>query len=301
MLPTAGSVSRAALARLHVGGRGEVVHVQRVAAADQHGALDPLPELTHVARPRLRLQPAPRRRRQREPIAAIDVAERLQEARGENRNVGRTLAQRRQVDGDQVDAIEQILAKFAARHHVRQRAVGRRDDAHVHLAPRARPEHFVGAILQHAQHLHLRGGVEVADLVEEDRPAVRELEAALAIVPRVREGAAHVAEHLAFEERRRDAAEIHFDERPRLTPAVAMDRFRHELLAGAALAGDQHRRIGRGDAPHQLQDAQQPRVFAHQVAEVVFTVQLLARRHALVALRARRARPSAVCTVWRIC
>ena len=107
-------------------------------------------------------------------------------------------------------------------------------------------------------------------------------------MPRVGERAAHVAEHLALEERRRDAAEIHFDERPRLTPAVAMDRFRHQLLAGAALAGDQHRRIGRGDAPHQLQDAQQPRIFAHQVAEVVLAVQLLARRHALVGLRARR-------------
>ena len=85
-----------------------------------------------------------------------------------------------------------------------------------------------------------------------------------------------------------DAAEIDLDERPAGTPAVAMDRFGDELLAGAALAGDQHRRVGRGDASHQLQDAQQPRVLADQVAEVVPPIQLLARRHALVRLRARR-------------
>ena len=123
------------------------------------------------------------------------------------------------------------------------------------LAPLAGSEHLVGTVLQDAQQLDLRRRVEVADLVEEDRAAVGHLEAPLAVGARVGEGAADVAEHLALEQGRRDAAEIHLDERPLRPPAVAMDGVGDQLLAGAALAGDEDGRVGRRDAANQLQDA----------------------------------------------
>ena len=65
--------------------------------------------------------------------------------------------------------------------------------------------------------------------------------------------------------------------------AVAVDGLGDELLAGAALAGDQHRGVGRRDAADQLQDAQHARIAADQVAEVVARVELVAGR-----ARARR-------------
>ena len=46
---------------------------------------------------------------------------------------------------------------------------------------------------------------------------------------------------------------------PALPAAVAVDRLGDQLLAGAALAGDQHRRVGRRDAADDLEDAQQAR------------------------------------------
>ena len=81
-----------------------------------------------------------------------------------------------------------------------------------------------------------------------------------------------------------------------------MDRLGDELLAGAALAGDEHRRVGRRDAADQLQDAQHARIAADEVAEVVARVELVAGQRALVGLRrALAASPSAVCTVCSIC
>jgi hypothetical protein len=54
-------------------------------------------------------------------------------------------------------------------------------------------------------------------------------------------------EHLGFEQVRRDRAAVDGDERLVRPPAVRMDVAGDQLLASAALAHDQHRRIGGGD------------------------------------------------------
>ena len=56
------------------------------------------------------------------------------------------------------------------------------------------------ALLQHAQQLHLRLQVDVADFVEEQRAALGQLEAALAPLVRVGEGALLVAEQLGLDQ-----------------------------------------------------------------------------------------------------
>ena len=216
-------------------------------------------------------------------VAAVAVGDRLHEPRRQDGNVVGPLAQRRQVQRDQVDAVEQVLAELAARDLVGERAVRGRDDAHVDRPRLARAEHLVGAVLEDAEQLHLRARVEIADFVEEDRAAVGNLEAAPAIGARVGEGPADVAEHLALEERGRDAAEVHLDERTAPAPAVAVDRFGDELLAGAALAGDEHGRVGQGHAAGELEDPEQPRVAADHLAEVVARIQLFAGEQRVLA------------------
>ena len=57
------------------------------------------------------------------------------------------------------------------------------------------------ALLQHAQQLDLRGQLHVADLVEEQRAALRELEPALLAILRAGERALLVAEQLRFDQR----------------------------------------------------------------------------------------------------
>ena len=91
---------------------------------------------------------------------------------------------------------------------------------------------------------------------------------------RVGEGAAHVAEHLALEQRRRDPAEVDLDERRAAGAAVPVHRLGDQLLAGAALAGDQHRCVGGRDAADELEDAEQLRVAAEDLSEVEALVEL---------------------------
>jgi hypothetical protein len=50
-----------------------------------------------------------------------------------------------------------------------------------------------------------------------------------------------VAEELAFHQLAGDGAAVHCDERPFGARSGLVDQARHQLLAGAALAGDVHR------------------------------------------------------------
>ena len=69
---------------------------------------------------------------------------------------------------------------------------------------------------------------------------------------RVGERAADVTEQLALEERRRHRGAVDRDERLLAARRQVVERARDELLAGAALAGDQHGRVAVGDAADQL-------------------------------------------------
>ena len=102
-------------------------------------------------------------------------------------------------------------------------------------------------LLQHAQQAALERERDVADLVEEDGPGVRRLEeprppAAL----RAGERAFLVAEELGLEERVRERRAVDRDERMVAAPARVVDPLREQLLAGAALSRDEHRRVRPG-------------------------------------------------------
>ena len=86
--------------------------------------------------------------------------------------------------------------------------VRRGDDPYVDLARLRRPDALELAFLQHAQQLGLDVGGQIADLVEEDRAAVRQLETALAHRDRAGKGAALVSEQLALDQRRRQGGAV---------------------------------------------------------------------------------------------
>ena len=86
---------------------------------------------------------------------------------------------------------------------------------------------------------------QLAELVEEQRAAARLDERALAIALGAGERALHVAEQVRVDQLLGDRAAIDDDERPRRARRRVVDRPRRELLAGAGLALDQHRRVGR--------------------------------------------------------
>ena len=81
------------------------------------------------------------------------------------------LAQRRHVDADHAETIEQVLAELAVGHALFEIGVGGGDDADVDaLGPRVADRQDL-ALLEEPQQLRLHVERQVADLVEEQRAA----------------------------------------------------------------------------------------------------------------------------------
>ena len=116
----------------------------------------------------------------------------------------------------------------------------RGDDAHVAAHRHVAADALEHALLQHAQQLHLHGRAHVADLVEEQRAAFGDLEAALARRDGAGERALLVAEQLALEQVGGDRAAVDRHERALAARTEIMDGARDDFLAGAGLAEDEH-------------------------------------------------------------
>ena len=110
------------------------------------------------------------------------------------------------------------------------------------------------AVLQHVEQLGLQGRVELADLVQEDGPAVGQLEAAGLALVGAGEGTALVSEQLALQQLARHRRAVHLDEGTPPAGRVGVDGPRHQLLADAGLAAHQHGDVGAGGLLDHLLD-----------------------------------------------
>jgi len=93
-----------------------------------------------------------------------------QEMARERQDVVTALAQWRDVDRDHDQAEVQVLAEPALRHLGPQVAVGSGHRTHVDLSLRVTADALDPALLKGAQQLSLEVAVDLADLVEEERP-----------------------------------------------------------------------------------------------------------------------------------
>ena len=84
------------------------------------------------------------------------------------------------VDLDDVEPVEQVLAELALLDLLLQVLVRRGDHADVHLDALVAADPLELPLLEDAEQLGLHGRRDVADLVEEDRPLVGQLEPPLA-------------------------------------------------------------------------------------------------------------------------
>ena len=97
--------------------------------------------------------------------------------------------QRRHVDRHDVQPVEEVLAEAPRPHLLGRIAVGRADDAHVDRDRPRRADRLDRRGLQEAQELGLQRQVHLADLVEEQRPAVRHRRRPRLVRERAGEGA----------------------------------------------------------------------------------------------------------------
>src|SRR5205823_6884253 len=178
----------------------EVLGERRAGVGEQHRALDLVGELAHVARKRVAGE-------QRERLVA-GLADGLLQLRrepsrqmpGEGRDVLPPVAQRRQADRKDAQAVVQVLAEAARLHLVLEATVGGRDHPYVDRAGPGLADGAYLALLEHPQELRLERPAGLGDLVEEERAAVGHLEEPLPIGDGAGERAAPVAEELARSE-----------------------------------------------------------------------------------------------------
>ena len=174
---------------------------------------------------------------------------------GQERDVSPPFPQRRQPDGEAVQPVVKVLAEASFLHLRLHVLVRGGDDADVG-ADRARAadaEDLPG--LDGAEQLHLHGGGDLADLVQEQHALVRDLEQAGLAHDRAGERALLVAEQLALQQAFRHGGAVDGDEGLRGARARGVDGPGDQLLAGAAFALDEDGQVGArdpGDGRHQL-------------------------------------------------
>src|SRR6185436_11049433 len=206
----------------------------------------------------------------------------FEEVLREQRHIVTPLPQRREVDADDVQAIVEVLAEAAVLHLLLQIDVGGGNDADVDLDRLHAAEAHELTLLHDAQQLGLRLDRHVADLVEEDAALVGQIEHALLRIHRAGERALDVTEQRRFEQVRRQVARVHGHERLLAARRVAVNRARDQLLAGAALAGDENGAAAGRGLNDQVEDRFHPAALADDARELVIPrLQVLAQRDVL--------------------
>ncbi len=163
---------------------------------------------------------------------------------------------------------------MAAANGLFRHLVGGRHHAHVHLefGLAAQPPHL--GIFQDAQQLGLRLHGHFADFVQQQGAVLRHFETAGAALRGAGERAFLVSEKLAFDQGFRQRGAVDGDERPLPPRAERVHGARHQLLAGAAFAGDQHASLARSGLLQEGKNLLHFRRRAHQFAQRTFVAEL---------------------------
>ena len=125
------------------------------------------------------------------------------------------------------------------------------------------------AVLENPEELGLGLERQLGDLVQEERAAVSGGEEAGVSGLRTRERAAAMPEELALHQIARQGRAVQRDERLPRAPAAGVDGPRHQLLARARLAGDEHGRLAARGGPRTLEDRPHAARPAHDAIEAV--------------------------------
>ena len=175
------------------------------------------------------------------PRNAVAFGQAAVEVLDQRLDVDGALAQRRHPDPRHADAVVQVAPKTPGLDFDQQVAVRHAQQPHID-APRPRfAKAADDAFLECAQQHRLQIERQFADLVQAQRAAMRELEAAgAAFVGGAGEGAANVAEQFAADQFARRRTTVEGDERAAAI-GVAVDGACEQFLADAGLALNQHR------------------------------------------------------------
>ena len=180
-----------------------------------------------------------------------------------------------------MDSVIQVLAEPPLPHHLFQVLIRRADQPKIHLdlffaaQPRQRP------VLQHAQQLALQRRRERRNLVKEQRPLVRQLDAPFLRRHRSRKRALLVPEKLRLHQPFRQRRAIHAHESAVSPRALLVQRPRHQLFSHAALAANDHVRRGARHPLDRVEHVPHRVGGADQIAERVLPADFLPQQPVL--------------------
>src|SRR6266849_708258 len=163
-------------------------------------------------------------------------------------NVFAALPQWWQKDGEHIQTIVEVTAKFASLHHLRQVPIRSSHQPHVHLVSPSAAQAFELLFLQYAQQLGLQRRRNITHLVEEECTFVGQLETANLLRYGSGERALLVAKELTFQQIQWNCSAIQSYKRTSDPRADVVDRMRDELLAGARFSLDENCGTRRRDA-----------------------------------------------------
>jgi len=159
------------------------------------GSFHEVPQLTHIARPKVASQLLNNSSRQ----LGFLATQAAQKMFAQQRDIFGPIPQGRYIQGKDQQAIIKIFAKLALIHGLFQGKIGRRDDAHIHRSFHGVAHPIDLLLFQHPQQLGLHRWPGLADFIQKKGSAAGCFEQALAIVIGPGEGSLAVAEEFAFQ------------------------------------------------------------------------------------------------------
>src|SRR2546426_8141067 len=195
-------------------------------------------ELAHVSRPLVGTEMLDRLRRHGTDLLPEAPGEARKEKHDQLRDVGTTLAQRRERDRKHVQRAEEVRTGAPRPHRFLEIAIRRGDHPHVYPKRPARPYRFELLLLPHTKKLHPRLQGPLCDLVEEDPAAIGELEAADTALQGTGEGTLHMSEQLALDQTRGDCTAVHLHQRTVAAGAAGVVPPGQSTLSGPRLRKD---------------------------------------------------------------
>src|SRR6266536_4297806 len=202
----------------------QIVRGQYRLIRERDGLLDGVFEFTNIPRPAIGAEQLHRLVRDgRDGFAAL-LGVVLEKMAGQERDIFHSLPQGREMDGDHIQTVVQILAKIPFAHRFTQVVVRGGNDANVYLEPvfAADPSDLV--LLEHAQETRLHVCADATDFVKKASAALSFFKNSLFICQRSGKGAAHMAEKLTFENRLSQCSTIHGDKGTVGSRAVLVNR-----------------------------------------------------------------------------
>src|ERR1700687_4003282 len=157
---------------------------------------------------------------------------------GEGNNVRAALTQRRNEDGENVQAEIKVFAKMPGFYGSGKIDVGEGDETGGDMQSFGAAEPFEGAFLKDAEEFGLRRVGKRGNFIEDDGAVAAQFQAAELALFRAGEGAAFVAEEFAFDKFLREAGAIDFEKRGVTPRTKFVDHAREIILAGTAFASN---------------------------------------------------------------